>query len=101
MKIELDEWGQWSSAMRSVAQYGRVDGRGFGIAYAGKALSELFGVPNEPHVLKNTFMRNQAFMNEISRHVIESGRLREDYTVYLTKEDLLPYFQRQVATAPA
>ena len=101
MKIKFDEWGEWSEAVASVAQYGTVDGRPFVIAYAGTALAELFGVANEPYVLEYAFMRNQAFMNEISLDIIESGRLRADYKVVLYKKDLIPYFERRAATATA
>lgn len=40
-------------------------------------------------------------MKEIARDVIEAGRIREDGTLMLHKEDLLPYFERRAATAPA
>jgi hypothetical protein len=100
MKIEFEEWGVWSTAMKAVALYGTVDDRGFGIAFSGKALSELFEVAHDRFVVENAFMRNQEFMNEIARDVIENGRLREDGTVVLYKEDLLPYFERRAATAP-
>jgi len=101
MKIEFEEWGKWSTAVECVALYGRVDGRPFRIAFSGTALSELFGLPRKPFVLQEAFRVNQAFMNEIARDVIETGRLREDGSVMLHKEDLLPYFERRAATAPA
>ena len=101
MKIEFEEWGEWSAAVESVALYGKVDGRPFGVAFSGKALSELFDVPEEPFVVEKAFRLNQAFMNEIARDAIEAGRLRANGKVMLHKEDLLPYFERRAATARA
>ena len=101
MKITFAKWGRWNTALECVALYGTVDGRRFGIAFSGTAISEFFGVEKDPFVIENAFMRNQAFMNEIAREVIEAGRLEEDNTLILHKKDLLSYLERRAATAPA
>ncbi len=101
MNIELEEWGFWSTAMASVALYGTVDGKYVRLAFAGEPLSELFGVANEPFVIEKAFRQNEKFMEEIARDVIEAGRIEQDGSILLDKEDLLPYFQRRAATAPA
>lgn len=101
MKIEFEEWGRWSSAMSSVALYGTVDGRYVRLAFSGSALAELFGVKKDPILLQETFMRNEKFMEEIARDFIEAGRLEDDGSILLEKEDLRPYFERRAATARA
>jgi Protein of unknown function (DUF1488) len=85
----------------SVELSGVVDGRYFGIIFSTDALAELFQVPHDPYDVENAFMRNQAFMEEIARDIIERGKLDEEGEACLSKEDLLPYFERRAATAPA
>lgn len=36
MKIEFEEWGEWSTAVESVALYGKVDGRRLKLAFSGR-----------------------------------------------------------------
>lgn len=101
MKIEFEEWGVWSTAVRSVALYGTVDGRYVRLAFSGSALAELFGVEDDPFAVETAFMRNQKFMEEIARDFIEAGKLEDDGSILLETDDLLPYFERRAATARA
>lgn len=101
MNLEFEKWGEWSSAMRSVALYGTLDGQYVRLAFSGSALAQLFYVEDDPFIVETTFMRNQQFMEEIARDVIEAGKLEDDGSILLEKEDLLPYFERRAATARA
>lgn len=101
MTFEFEKWGIWNRAYEGVALYGVADGRGVGLLFAGEVLAEFFNVANEPDRIENAFNRNKKFMEEIARSVIEAGRLGERRRVILERKDLLPYFEKRAATAPA
>ena len=100
MNITFETW-TWNEVYEGVALYGNADGRGVGLLFAGEVLAELFDVPNDPLRIVNAFKWNRAFIEEIARSVIEAGKLRDHRKVILERKDLLPYFEKRAATAPA
>lgn len=101
MKIEFEDWGIWNEEYEAVVLHGTVDGQGFALIYAAEVLAELFDVSNKPNRLEGVFKQNMEFMQHIGRSVIEAGMLRWDGIVILERKDLLPYFEKRAATAPA
>ena len=101
MNFEFDEWGWWNDAYESVTLYGAADGDRFVLAFACEAIAEFLGVPNEPREVQYAFNQNKAFMEEIARDIVESGKLDYDRTRILESEQLLPYFENRAAIARA
>src|SRR5688500_18911086 len=101
MNIEFENKATWNDAYEGVTLYGVADGRGVGLLFAGEVLAEFFDVPNDPDRIEYAFKLNKKFMEEIARSVIEAGKLRDDRKVILERADLLPYFEKRAATAPA
>ena len=101
MKFEFAEWGWWSDDYISVVLFGVVDGKEFGLAFASEVLAEFFDVPKTPSRLQEVFNRNKALMEEISRDLVEAGKLGDDEFALVYRKDLLPYFERRAASARA
>ena len=102
MNIEFEEWiwTQWNGDLSVVTLHGNVDFQPFCVGFGVTALSELFGVQRHPNRLRDAFEENREFLEGIAQKWIRAGRLEDDGNLFLTKEDLLPYFEKRAATAP-
>jgi hypothetical protein len=103
MNIEFKEciWTQWNGELSVVTLHGTVGFfEPFCVGFGVTALSELFGVQHHPNRLREAFEENRQFLEGIARSWIRAGKL-EDGNLFLEKADLLPYFEKRAATAPA
>lgn len=102
MNVEFKEWlwVQWNGDVSSVMLFGTVNFESVSVGFGATTLSELFGVQRELKVLRETVAKNREFLEKIARAWIRAGRL-EDGTLHLTKENLLPYFEKRATNAPA
>ncbi|HEV7237854.1 MAG TPA: hypothetical protein VGQ36_01335 [Thermoanaerobaculia bacterium] len=103
MNIEFEEWiwTQWNGDLSVVTLHGTMDFQPFCVGFGVAALSELFGVQRDSKMLREAFAENREFLEKIARVWIRAGRLEDDGNLFLAKEDLLPYFEKRAATAPA
>ena len=103
MNIEFKEWlwGRWNGDLSVVTLHGTMDFESVCVGFGATDLSELFGVQRDSNMLREAFAENREFLEKIARAWIRAGRLEDDGNLHLTKEDLLPYFEKRAATAPA
>ena len=102
MNIEFKEciWTRWNGELSVVTLHGTVDFfEPFCVGFSVTALSELFGVERDSKMLREAFAENREFLEKIARTWIRARRL-EDGNLFLTKEALLPHFEKRAATAP-
>jgi hypothetical protein len=103
MNVEFKEWlwTRWNGDLSVVTLHGTVDFEPVCVGFGAADLSELFGVQRDSKMLREAVAENQEFLEKISKVWIRAGRLEDDGTLHLTKENLRPYFEKRSATAPA
>jgi len=101
MKITFGEQCRWVDGLDGVASAATVDGKVVPFIMEGRALAEYFGVLNKPWPIEAAYIRNHEFLEEIVRDAIQRGKFNRLGEVWLGKKDLLPYFEKRAATAPA
>lgn len=101
MTITFEKDIHWTPALEGVVTWARVDGKRVGCVFEGRVIAEHFGAENSPSRIEAAFWVNRAFLWDIARDAIERGMFNRFGEVLLGKHELLPYFEKSRATAPA
>jgi hypothetical protein len=101
MNITFDAVSHWMDGLDGLGSWATVDGKRVHFILEGRALAEYFGVENKPWPIQAAYIRNHEFVQEIVRDAIQRGKFNPWGEVLLGKKDLIPYFEKRSATAPA
>lgn len=104
MNVEFKEWlwVRWNGDLSVGTLHGTVDfEEPVCVGFGATDLSELFGVQRDSEMLREAVAKNREFLEQIASGWLRAGRLDDHGTVHLTKENLLPYFEKRSASAPA